>query len=221
MNGARGLARLDRRILEDYSRRTVRSLHSLLPMRLALPHLEKVLALNVAKEVSKDALVILRAGEADEAHPAEELLHQLLEASKQIDSGFLARVGPFPVDIVIKYEEIAPIRRKRIELLFRTTLRMLSARRDAPDIRTALQASFPRQEFEVTMRELLLLYAQETRLVSRSVRLPALLAPLREKIARELYRVMNETAFVLAADIAAYAFKPGRAPMPNPSAPAL
>jgi hypothetical protein len=32
-----------------------------LPLRLALPHLEPVLALNVGKEVEKDTLVIRRA----------------------------------------------------------------------------------------------------------------------------------------------------------------
>jgi hypothetical protein len=47
-------------------------------------------------------------------------------------------------------------------------------------------------------------------LVSRSVRLPGLLAPLREKIARELYRTMSDVAVLLAADIAAFAYGPKR-----------
>lgn len=220
MNEARGVARLNRRILEDFSRRTTRALHSALPLRLALPHLERVLALNVAKEVRKDALVICRAGEADENHSAEEMLRQMLDASQEIDSNFLARVGPFPVDIVIRYEEIVPIRRKRIELLFGATLRILAARRTEPGLRAALQAACPRQEFELLLRELLMLYAQETRLVGRSVRLPGLLAPLREMIARELYRIMNEVAYLLAADITAFTYLPkrvrgARPPMPG------
>lgn len=219
MNEARGVARLNRRILEDFSRRTTRALHSALPLRLALPHLERVLALNVAKEVRKDALVICRAGETDENHSAEDMLRQMLDASKEIDDGFLARVGPFPVDIVIRYDEIVPIRRKRIELLFATTLRILAARRVAPGLRAALQAACPRQEFELLIRELLLLYAQETRLVSRSVRLPALLAPLREKIARELYQIMNEVAYRLAADIAAFTYGPKRVRGIRPTTP--
>jgi hypothetical protein len=35
-----------------------------LPLRLAIPHFEPVLALNLDKEVRKDALVIQRAGDA-------------------------------------------------------------------------------------------------------------------------------------------------------------
>jgi hypothetical protein len=37
-----------------FSRRTIVALRAALPMRLALPHLEPVLMLNVGKEVEKD-----------------------------------------------------------------------------------------------------------------------------------------------------------------------
>ena len=61
MKPAHSLARLNGRILNAYSRRTAAALRAALPLRLALPHLEPVLALNVDKEVQKDRLVILRA----------------------------------------------------------------------------------------------------------------------------------------------------------------
>ena len=60
-NHARVLARLNRALLEAFSRRTTEALRGTLPLRLALPHLEPLLARNVAKEVRKDALVIARA----------------------------------------------------------------------------------------------------------------------------------------------------------------
>jgi hypothetical protein len=49
-------------MLRLYSRRTWSPLRAALPMRLALPHLEPVLVLNVGKEVEKDTAVILDAG---------------------------------------------------------------------------------------------------------------------------------------------------------------
>ena len=64
MDRVRVLAELDRRILETYSRRTTQALRAALPLRLALPHLEPLLARNVAKEVRKDELAIRSAGEA-------------------------------------------------------------------------------------------------------------------------------------------------------------
>ena len=81
MKQARSLARLNGRILATYSRRTTTALRAALPLRLALPHLEPVLALNVEKEVEKDRLVILRARElAGAATPDwNALLPQLLQ----------------------------------------------------------------------------------------------------------------------------------------------
>ena len=100
MNPAHSLARLNGRILDAYSRRTTTALRAALPLRLALPHLEPVLALNVEKEVQKDRLVILRACELIPAGPPDwnEVLPQLLQATREIDRRFLSRLGAFPVD---------------------------------------------------------------------------------------------------------------------------
>ena len=86
MKRAKSLARLNGRILDIYSRRTTTALREALPLRLALPHLEPVLALNVDKEIQKDRLVILRAGElaTDVAPDWHELLPQLLQATVRI-----------------------------------------------------------------------------------------------------------------------------------------
>ena len=119
MDRVRVLAELDRRILEAYSRRTTQALRGALPLRLALPHLEPLLARNVAKEVRKDALVIRCAGDAlaAGARPGQDALEGLLAQGRAIDGDFLARVGKFPIGIVVRYEEILPLRRQRIERL--------------------------------------------------------------------------------------------------------
>jgi hypothetical protein len=59
MDRSDALALLNRKILEAYSRRTINTLRAALPLRFALPHIEPVLASNVAKEMKKDALVTL------------------------------------------------------------------------------------------------------------------------------------------------------------------
>ncbi len=81
---AKTLARFNGRILKVYSQRTATAIRAALPLRLALPHLEPVLALNVEKEIEKDALVILRAGEqmAQAAPDWTEVLPQLLQGTK-------------------------------------------------------------------------------------------------------------------------------------------
>jgi len=209
---AHSLARLNGRILATYSRRTTTALRAALPLRLALPHLEPVLELNVEKEVEKDRLVILRAREhaADTAPDWNELLPQLLQATKEIDRLFLARVGRFPVEIVVRYDEIMPIRARRMKLLHEAALRILHAHGAEHRLRSAMHASFSRDEFAQLLYELFRLYAEETRSLSRSVRLPGPLVPLRELIAHELLKVMLGVARPLALEIATTTYR-GRA----------
>ena len=209
MKRAHSLARLNGRILHIFSRRTTTALRAALPLRLALPHLEPVLALNVAKEVRKDTLVIVRAREpaVDCLSTWTDVLPQLLHATKEIDRTFLARVGTFPVGIVIRYEEITPIRAQRMKLLYDAALKILTARDGNRHLRGAMQMTFSRDEFGLLLYELFRLYAEETRSLSRSVRLPGLLVPLRELIAQELFNVMLGVARPLAQEIATAAYR--------------
>jgi len=204
-------------MLEAYSRRTIDTLRAALPLRLALPHLGPLLARNVAKETQKDALVIRRAAATLAAGrpPDRAALDGLLEATQDIDRAFLAQVGAVPVRIVVPYHEVAPIRMQRIDRLFTAAYRILDAWRMARGLRAAVQESFPRAELERLLGELLLLYAAETRVLSRSVQLPTLLVPLRERIAQSLFETMSDVARRLAGEssVAVFGKKPSlRAP---------
>lgn len=206
------LAAFDRRILETYSHRTTAALRAVLPLRVALPRIEPFLALNVAKEVQKDTLVIRRAGEAlrHGTAPGAAMVRQLFHATQEIDRAFLAKVGGLPVGIVIRYEEIEPIRMRRIERLLGAAHAILERWPPGSGGRVALRASCPRPELEQLLHDLMRLYALETQALSRSLRLPALLVPLREGIARSLYRIMNDAAGCLARELAATVHRPGR-----------
>lgn len=212
MNPAQALAAWNRKILETYSRRTTAALREVLPLRLALPRIESFLTENVAKEVEKDALVIRRVGEALAAGstPGAELSQQLLVASKEIDRAFLARVTDFPIGIVIRYEEIEPVRMQRINRLQGAAYRILEAWRRQGGGRAAIRSSYPRAELERLIHDLMRLYALETQTLSRSLRLPALLVPLRERLAQSLYGVMNDVALRLANEVAGIAYRPAK-----------
>lgn len=205
MDRVAALAALDRRMLEAFSRRTIDRLRAVLPLRVALPHLEPFLALNVAKEIRKDTLVIQRAGEARAKGkpPGPEVARQLLEAAKEIDREFLAQVGRFPVRIEIPYARIDPLRLQRIERGLDVAYRILEAWRRGRKLRD----EFPRAELERHLLELLDLYGRETQALSHSVRLPRLLAPLRERLGQGLLGVMAEAASALARDIVAAVYR--------------
>jgi len=206
------LAAFDRRILETYSHRTTDALRGVLPLRMALPRIEPFLALNVAKEVQKDTLVIRRAGEAlrHGTMPDHAIVRQLFHATQEIDRAFLTRVSGLPIGIVIRYEEIEPIRMRRIEHLLGAAHAILGHWPQHQSWRAALRAAYPRAELEQLLHELLRLYAQETQALSRSLRLPALLVPLREGIARNLYQIMNAAAIRLARELTATVHRPER-----------
>ncbi len=177
-------------------------------MRLALPHLEPVLVLNVGKEVEKDTAVILDAGlPASAEGEQEQRLAALLQATKDIDRRFLEKVGRFPVEIVVRYDEIIPFRTRRIRLLHEAAARVLHAEGVTPPLRGSLAASFSQEDLARLLHELFRLYAEEVRSLSRSVRLPGPLVPLREAIARELLDVMLRVAWPLALEIAAEALR--------------
>lgn len=167
-----------------------------LALRLALPALEPFLADNVAKEVRKDALVILHAGKAlaAGAPPAPGSARQLVAAAREIDRDFLARIGALPVRIEIRYEQIEPLRLRRMELGLDTAYRILEAWRDGRRLREAFVAG----EIERRMFELLQLYAEETQALSHSVGLPRILEPLRERVALRLREAMTHAARTLA-----------------------
>lgn len=181
--------------MREFSRRTVERMRTALP--LALPALESFLAENVEKEVRKDARVIRCAAAAVDAGgaPAAQAVRQLLAAARETDREFLATVGRFPVRIDIPYEQIEPLRRRRIELGLELACRMLEAWKRGEPTRSIL----PRKELAARVRDLLDLYAQEVLALSRSVALPAPLALVRERAADRLRSEMADVARAMTA----------------------
>lgn len=194
------LTDLNRRMLEAFSRRTTEKLQAVLPLRIVLPHLEPFLAANVAKEVRKDAIAIRRAGEALAAgeRPGQGTAQQIFETTREIDRDFLRTIDRFPVSIRIPYDRIAPVRLQRIERVFDLAHRILREWRAGCRLRDVLG----KEELEQYLLKVLELYVQESVALSHSVTLPALLEPVRERLARSLRGVMNDVAVSLAREIA-------------------
>ena len=173
----RALTRLNAALLRAYSRRCLATL------RLPLPRsLESVLALNVEKEARKDALIIAAAGEDE--------IPALLERARAIDREFVARLPLLSLEI--RYEEIEPIRRRRMEGLLAASGRLLGP--PWRGIRLAVRERYAQAEFEAFLREHLRLYAAEVHALGRSVRLGALLAPVHDRLRRSMEREANALA---------------------------
>jgi hypothetical protein len=115
-----------------------------------------------------------------------------------VDRQFLARVNAFPVRIDIDYPSIEPLRLRRMELGLDTAYGILDAWRGRHRLRDAFAAG----ELERRLFEILRLYAEETQALSQGVRLPRILATVRERIAQRLGQAMLQAAKTLARDAA-------------------
>lgn len=203
MHKARLLADLNRQILEAYSRRTTAALRARLPVPVALPWLDQLLLINVEKEARKDAQTIRRAVHVvGSGQPIDDaLVSALLQTAREIDRDFLASARS-PLEIPIRYEAVNPVRIQRIRKLLDAGSRLGAAWSPRRKLRAALAETFPAAELERLLFELMVLYARETQVLGESVRMPALLSPLRRRVLAGLFETMEKTAAGLSREAA-------------------
>ena len=114
-----------------------------------------------------------------------------------MDRAFVAKLERFPlVRLRIRYEDIDPIRRRRMEQLLAVAATLLQA--PWRGTRAAARAHYSRAEFETRVHDHLHLYAAEVHALSRSVRSALLVAPWRER----LRALMEKQASALAREVA-------------------
>lgn len=193
------------RLLETYSVQTTQFMRRTLPFPAGFAGLERLLAENTAKEVRKDALVIASAAAPMASNAA---LPALLAASRKIDSEFLLRIDGVPLGVAIPYDRVEPIRRRRIVRLQSAAVKVLESWRSGGNLRAALQKAHPEAEFERLLRDLLFLYADETKVLGEAVRLPWPLVPLRKLIVDTLHAAMYEIARQMSREWASGMRKP-------------
>ena len=209
MDKAGVLCAMDRAMMQAYSRRTVERLARHTLFGLALPAFQSFLDINVRKEIDKDRRVIaaaaaaLQAGRAPDAADAEQLLHE----SRTIDQAFLQKAAPFPLAIDIRYQDIEPTRRQRIERLLAMSYRLLAHWQPTSRFRHAVAAAYTREQFRAALGEILHWYALETKSLNRSVRLPTFASLARDKLADTIYSEMEAVAGQLANELTGMAYR--------------
>jgi hypothetical protein len=205
------LCAMDRAMMEAFSRRTAEALARHTLFGLLLPAFQSFLDINVRKEIEKDRRVIaaaaaaLHAGRAPDATDAARLLTE----ARDIDRTFLRQATPFPLTLRIHYDDIEPARRRRIERLLDLGHRLLASWQGTRKFRAAAAAIFTRAQFLAAQREILRLYALETRMLGNSVSVPRLFAPARAQLADTIYSVMETAAEGLAGECTGRIYGPG------------
>ncbi len=191
-------------MMETFSQRTVEGLKSYTLFRLALPPFQSFLDINVDKEVEKDRQVILQAAGLLQsgARPDSTHVTALLQQAREIDHAFVRKAALFPVDIQIQYQDIEHYRQQRIELLLHASYRILGQWQNLSSFRAAVNALYEQAQFQELLHKILSLYAMETRMLSRSVRIPHLLSLARDAVTQTISKVMQQETEALARSLA-------------------
>jgi len=204
MNRVSVLCAMNRVMMEAFSQRTVEGLKAHTLFRLALPPFRSFLNINVGKEIEKDQRVIAQAAKVHQSGTEPDPGHvaALLQEAREIDQTFVRNATVFPIDIHIQYQDIEHYRQQRIELLLQTSYRIFTQWQDVSSFRAAVNKLYNEAQFRYLLHEILRLYAMETRMLSRSVRIPRLLTLARYAVTQTITNVMEQEAEALAKSLA-------------------
>lgn len=197
------LCRMNRLMMEEFSRRTIAGLQRHTLFRVMLPIFNSFLELNVRKEVEKDRQVIMRAEELylSGTTPGDQDVRGLLQQAKEVDRAFLQQVSIFPIAIKIDYAEIEKVRHLRVGHLLHESHRILSQWANSRKFTTTISELYDADEFNAILYDILRLYSVETESLSHSVRLPAVMFVARNSLTRTVSTTMQDAAKSLAAQI--------------------
>lgn len=200
MNKANVLCTMNRVMMESFSQRTVEGLKEHTLFRLALPPFQSFLDINVEKEVDKDRRVIVQAAKLYQSGTTPDPNHvdSLLHEAREIDKTFVRKAAVFPINIQIQYQDIEHYRKQRIELLLQSSYRILGQWQDMLSFRAAVNELYSEAQFRELLHGLLRLYAMETRMLSRSIRIPRLLGMARDSVMQTITKIMQQEAESLA-----------------------
>ena len=203
---------MNRVMMEDFSKRTAESLSGYTLFKLALPPFQSFLDINVAKEIDKDQGVISFAAKLTQSGSEPDSSHvaALLKDARTIDQDFLRKAAVFPVDIQIQYQDIERYRQQRIELLLQTSFRILSQWHGMRNFRVTVNDLYSEVQFRKLLHDILRLYAMETRMLSRSVRIPSLLSLAKDKVTQTITNIMEQEAAVMARKLTRLVYQKSR-----------
>jgi len=210
MDKAGLLCALDSYMLEEFSRRTIAGLKRHALFKLLLGPLRDYLKSNVTKEIEKDRQVLLHAAslvQADKFPTGQDTQH-LLALARDIDRAFLQQAVLLPVELNIQYQEIEPIRARRIQGMLQESHHLFREWRGRRHLRETLAALYDMPQFAKLLFDFLHLFSQETRLLSQAVRMPGLITFARESLTQTVYVVMESVAHDLSTELAHKTFRP-------------
>lgn len=198
----------DKTMLSEFSRRALEHITGRSRNSLQLPFISEYMNANVMKEYEKDRIIIEHAASAFAANFGVNDLDvdDIFERTKTVDRTFVKGLMIPSLAINVRYDDIAVIRKQRIRCLSKAVFDLLQNWDDSVSFTSRILQTWPEQEFKAVMTEILHLYNQETRMLSKSVNF---LGPFNRALnffAEPVFEAMEDAAEELTADCAARIF---------------
>ena len=167
------LCEKDRTMMEEFSSRSLDRIRGNALVLASLPFFSSYFEANVKKEVDKDRLIIEEAAHAFQAgRPVCDLdLEEIFEKTKTVDKQFIRNLRIPSFAMSVRYGDIADIRIQRIWRISRTVYDLLQKWPDTGSFSDIVRNVYTGKEFKTIIMDILRLYNEETRMLSRSIRL--------------------------------------------------
>ena len=190
----------DREMMLEFSRICVSRLNNFLPLKLFLSPFQHFLDANVIKEIEKDRLIIKYAETHFERGRSRDDLdvNDIFEMTIKIDAEFVNKLSTPFFSIVIRYEDFAEIRKKRIAALVGMVLDLLHNWQDGFPFHNIVKTTFEEESYRELLREVLHLYNVETRMLSNSFTFHGPAGKAKNLFAERLFTTMEKTSVEIA-----------------------
>ena len=143
------LCSTDREMMLEFSRLCVSHLNDYLPFRLFLSPFRHFLDDNVIKEIEKDRLIIENAAAHFERGGSSDDIdiNDIFERTIKVDDEFVIKLSNPLFSILIRYDDFAEIRKKRIAALANMVFDLLRNWQDGFHFHNIVQTTFEEENY--------------------------------------------------------------------------
>lgn len=191
----------NREMVHEFSSRCIGRIEGHVPLKALLAHFHRFLEANVEKEADKDRLIIECAVAAhnDGTDLRAVNREELFDKTKHVDAAFLKKVSlPLPHDV--RYQDIADIRNRRIDVLFGTVCDLMKNWKEHRSFSETVRKTYSPEQFRKIIIDILQLYRLETMIVAASIKLPFPARKAKDRIESKLYATMELVAEEIAGE---------------------
>ena len=192
----------DREMMLEFSRLCVSRLNNYLPLKLFLSAFQHFLDANVLKEIEKDRLIIEHAAVHFESGGSRDDMdvNYIFEMTIKVDDEFVNKLSNPLFSVMIRYDDFAEIRKKRIAAFVNMVFDLLRNWQDEVPFFHIVKTTFLEESYREVLKEVLHLYNVETRMLSNSFTFHGPAGRVKDLFAERLFTTMEKTAGEIALE---------------------